>query len=135
MSADLVRTYLPHAPGLGLWLAPEIPARKLQGALGDYARGVAPEDVLALYDATVFGSGSHDKTGRHCLPDDPNGKLDIVKRAGYWLRDENGKPMTRFKHICWDGCMFPNEVMMKQQTWNDILAAMIEVRTNHGWVG
>jgi hypothetical protein len=23
---------------------------------------------------------------------------------------------------------------MKQQTWNDILAAMIEVRTNHGWV-
>ena len=29
--------------------------------------------------------------------------------------------------------MFPNEVMMKQQTWNDILAAMIEVRNNHGW--
>ena len=32
------------------------------------------------------------------------------------------------QHICWDGCMFPNEVMMKPQTWNDILAAMIEVR-------
>jgi hypothetical protein len=31
--------------------------------------------------------------------------------------------------------MFPNEVMLKQQTWNDILAAMIEVRKNHGWVG
>jgi hypothetical protein len=29
--------------------------------------------------------------------------------------------------------MFPNDVMMKQQTWNDILAAMIEVRNNHGW--
>jgi hypothetical protein len=29
--------------------------------------------------------------------------------------------------------MFPNETMMKQQTWNDILAAMIEVRNNHGW--
>ena len=25
----------------------------------------------------VFGSGSHDHTGRHCLPGDPNGKLDI----------------------------------------------------------
>jgi hypothetical protein len=25
--------------------------------------------------------------------------------------------------------------MLKQQTWNDILAAMIEVRKNHGWVG
>jgi hypothetical protein len=31
--------------------------------------------------------------------------------------------------------MFSNEVLMKQQTWNDILAAMIEVRNNHGWVG
>ena len=29
---------------------------------------------------TVKGSGSHDKTGRHCLPHDPNGKLDIVTR-------------------------------------------------------
>jgi hypothetical protein len=29
--------------------------------------------------------------------------------------------------------MFPNDVMMKQQTWNDILAAMIQVRENHGW--
>jgi hypothetical protein len=31
--------------------------------------------------------------------------------------------------------MFPNAVLTQQQTWNDILAAMIEVRTNHGWVG
>jgi hypothetical protein len=30
--------------------------------------------------------------------------------------------------------MFPNEVMMKQQTWNDILGAMIKVRDAHGWV-
>ena len=29
--------------------------------------------------------------------------------------------------------MFPNDVMMKQQTWNDILAAMIKVREQHGW--
>ena len=46
---------------------------------------------VAQNDATVKGSGSHDKTGRHCLPHDPNGKLDIVKHAGFWLRDENGK--------------------------------------------
>ncbi len=38
-----------------------------------------------------------------------------------------------FKHICWDGCMFPNEVMIQQQTWNDILATMIKVRKAHGW--
>ena len=34
---------------------------------------------VAQNDATVKGSGSHDKTGRHCLPLDPNGKLDIVQ--------------------------------------------------------
>ncbi len=38
-----------------------------------------------------------------------------------------------FQHICWDGCMFPNDVMGKQETWNHILASMIQVRENHGW--
>jgi sugar phosphate isomerase/epimerase len=88
---------------------------------------------VAQNDGTVFGSGSHDKTGRHCLPTDPNGKLDIVADAGYWLRDENGEPTKAVQHICWDGCMFPNEVMTRQQTWNDILATMIKVRQRHGW--
>ena len=81
----------------------------------------------------MHGSGSHDKTGRHCLPTDPNGKLDIVRHAGYWLRDDNGKLTKNIRHICWDGCMFPNATMMKPQTWNDILAAMIAVRDAHGW--
>ncbi|MCO6456087.1 MAG: TIM barrel protein [Pirellulaceae bacterium] len=88
---------------------------------------------VAQNDATVKGSGSHDKTGRHCLPNDPNGKLDIVKRAGYWLRDETGTVHRNYAHICWDGCMFPNEVMQRPQTWNDILAAMLAVRDAHGW--
>src|SRR3954469_10387701 len=88
---------------------------------------------VAQNDATVKGSGSHDKTGRHCLASDPNGKLNIARDAGYWMRDDKGKVTKKFKHICWDGCMFPTEVMMKQQTWNDILAAMIQVRENHGW--
>jgi sugar phosphate isomerase/epimerase len=88
---------------------------------------------VAQNDATVKGSGSHDKTGRHCLANDPNGKLDIAHHAGFWLRDENGQPTRAFRHICWDGCMFPNDVMMKQQTWNDILASMLAVRQAHGW--
>ena len=50
---------------------------------------------IAQNDATVKGSGSHDKTGRHCLPLDPNGKLDIVKHAGFWLRDDNGARDSR----------------------------------------
>ncbi len=88
---------------------------------------------VAQNDATVHGTGSHDKTGRHCLANDPNGKLDITKRAGYWLRDADGNVTQTCKHICWDGCMFPNEVMMKPDTWNNILAAMIDVRNAHGW--
>lgn len=89
---------------------------------------------VAQNDGTVFGSGSHDKTGRHCLAKDPNGRLDIVRDSGYWLRDGNGELTKAFKHICWDGCMFPNQVMTNQQTWNDILEAMIKVRNAHGWV-
>ena len=89
---------------------------------------------VAQNDGTVFGSGSHDKTGRHCQATDPNGKLDITNDAGLWLRNESGELTKAFKHICWDGCMFPNAVMNNQQTWNDILAAMIKVRKAHGWV-
>ena len=39
----------------------------------------------------------------------------------------------KFQHICWDGCMFPNKVMMDPSTWNTILATMIAVREDHGW--
>lgn len=88
---------------------------------------------VAQNDGTVFGSGSHDKTGRHCQATDPNGKLDIAKHAGFWLRDDQGQLTKTFKHICWDGCMFPNQVLMQQQTWNDILGALVKVREQHGW--
>jgi sugar phosphate isomerase/epimerase len=88
---------------------------------------------VAQNDGTAYGSGSHDKTGRHCLATDPNGKLDIVHDAGFWLRHEDGELTKAFKHICWDGCMFPNEVLTQPKTWNDILATMIKVRKQHGW--
>jgi sugar phosphate isomerase/epimerase len=88
---------------------------------------------VAQNDGTVFGSGAHDKTGRHCLATDPNGKLNIVHDAGYWLRNEKGELTKAFNHICWDGCMFPNAVLEEQQTWNNILSTMIDVRKTHGW--
>jgi sugar phosphate isomerase/epimerase len=87
---------------------------------------------IAQNDATVKGSGTHNKTGRHCLPDDPNGKLDIPRHAGYWMRSA-GMRTRKFDHICWDGCMFPNATMMKPETWNSVLATMIAVRNAHGW--
>jgi sugar phosphate isomerase/epimerase len=88
---------------------------------------------VAQNDGTVHGTGSHDKTGRHCQATDPNGKLVVAEDAGYWLRDAKGELTKAFKHICWDGCMFSNEVMLQQKTWNDILATMIRVREAHGW--
>ena len=88
---------------------------------------------VAQNDGTVFGSGSHDKTGRHCQATDPNGKLDVPNDAGFWLRDETGQLTKAFNHICWDGCMFSNQVMNNRQTWNDVLATMIKVRQLHGW--
>jgi sugar phosphate isomerase/epimerase len=88
---------------------------------------------VAQNDATVKGSGTHDKTGRHCLATDPNGKLNIPHHAGFWLRDHYGNVTRRIRHLCWDGCMFPNDVLHQPGTWNDILRAMIAVRDQHGW--
>jgi sugar phosphate isomerase/epimerase len=109
----------------------------LDEAYRKVARALRPWTIdfhVAQNDATVKGSGSHDKTGRHCLPDDPNGKLDVVRYAGFWMRDDdNGQPTRAFQHICWDGCMFANETMLQPQTWNNVLKLMIEVRNAHGW--
>jgi sugar phosphate isomerase/epimerase len=108
----------------------------LADALRTMTRTLRPWTIdfhVAQNDATVKGSGSHDKTGRHCLPDDPNGKMDIVRDAGLWMRDDNGSATRAFEHICWDGCMFSNSVMLDPATWRKVLSAMIAVRDAHGW--
>jgi len=79
---------------------------------------------VAQNDGTVHGTGSHDKTGRHCRADDPNGKLDVPKCSTYWLKDASARGI---EHVCWDGCMFDNDVLEDPATWNTILATMIEV--------
>lgn len=86
---------------------------------------------VAQNDGEVHGAGDHDKTGKHCRADDPNGKLDITKCAGYWLKDAEARGI---KHICWDGCMFPNSTLEDPTTWNTILDAMIKVRDTHSAV-
>ncbi len=85
---------------------------------------------VAQNDGTVHGTGSHDKTGRHCPADDPNGKVPIVEASGYWLQ---GAAERGMRHICWDGCMFPNKMLEQGKTWNTILDVMIRVRDAHGW--
>ena len=109
---------------------------KLDEALKKLTETLRPWTIdfhVAQNNGTVHGSGTHDKTGRHCMANDPTGKLDIPHVAGFWMRDSYGNVTKKFKHICWDGCMFPNEEMMKQSTWNDILGAMVKVRERHGW--
>jgi hypothetical protein len=119
-------------PDAFAWNSPEA----LDQALKTMTQALRPwtfDFHVAQNDATVKGSGSHDKTGRHCLPNDPNGKLDVAHHAGFWMRDDNGTPTRAFSHICWDGCMFPNATMMRPDTWTDVLSTMIAVRQAHGW--
>ena len=85
---------------------------------------------VAQNDGTVHGEGAHDKTGKHCVADDPNGKLDIVECSKYWLE---GAADRGIKHICWDGCMFPNALLETPGTWNTVLDTMIKVQEAHGW--
>jgi sugar phosphate isomerase/epimerase len=109
---------------------------ELDSALQILSNALRPWTIdfhIAQNDGSVHGSGTHDKTGHHCLPDDPNGKLDIPRHAGYWLRGREGQLTRAFEHVCWDGCMFPNSAMMQPETWNRILAVMIAVREAHGW--
>jgi sugar phosphate isomerase/epimerase len=114
------------------WSEPSV----LSNALREVAHALRPRTIdfhVAQNDGTVKGSGSHDKTGRHCLPDDPNGKMNVVEVAGIWMRNEDGTQTRAFEHICWDGCMFSNETMTSPRTWEGILATMIQVRDAHGW--
>ncbi len=117
------------------WSGAEAPA-KLFAALTTVANALRPWTIdfhVAQNDGTVKGQGSHDKTGRHCPPHDPNGRLDIPKIAGLWMRNPDGAPTRALRHICWDGCMFPNTMMLDPATWRDILATLIQVRNAQGW--
>ena len=141
LHARLQRREGPHPAG-GLRLERHAPrSTPPTSKVADALRPWTLDFHVAQNDGTVFGSGDHEKTGRHCQVDDPNGRLDIVKHAGYWLRDDNGELTKTMRHICWDGCMFPNAVMEKQETWNDVLGApwsRCATRTagaSEGWAG
>jgi hypothetical protein len=134
--ADLAHTYLYlmgyNAPEHALLKEGYSPA-EFEAAYTKMTDALRPWTIdfhVAQNDGTVHGSGTHDKTGRHCLADDPKGKLDITKSAGYWLK---GAADRGIRHICWDGCMFSNATLEDPKTWNTILGAMIKVRDAHGW--
>ncbi len=53
---DLVRELIPHAPQMGLYVVPDVPADKRRNALQDYADEMTSDEVFALYDATLMGN-------------------------------------------------------------------------------
>lgn len=134
--ADLAHTYLYllgyNSPEHAL-ISPGHTTDEFYAAYGEMVSKLRPWTTdlhIAQNDGQVMGAGSHDKTGKHCPPDDPNGKLDIVRCASYWLE---GARERGIQHICWDGCMFPNRVLEDGKTWNAVLSTMIEVRDSDGW--
>ena len=134
--ADLAHTYLYllgyNAPEHAL-LSPNYTDEEFYSCYAEMVSKLRPWTIdfhVAQNDGQVKGAGSHDKTGKHCPPNDPNGKLDIVRCASYWLE---GAADRGIEHICWDGCMFPNEVLEDASTWDSVLATMIKVRQAHGW--
>lgn len=57
---ELVKTYAPEIPkekNPTLHIAPDIPEKKLTKAIKSYAKDMLPEQALAMWDSTVFGSG------------------------------------------------------------------------------
>jgi sugar phosphate isomerase/epimerase len=129
--ADLAHTYLYlmgyNAPESAL-LQPGYTDQEFWPAYEKMVSALRPWTIdfhVAQNDGTVHGTGSHEKTGRHCQADDPNGKLDIAKCSALWLQ---GAAERGIQHICWDGCMFPNAVLENPATWNTILKAMISVK-------
>src|SRR5205807_186468 len=48
-------------------------------------------------------------------------------------RAESFPQTGAYRHICWDGGMFPNAMMTSPETWVKILATLIRVRDAHGW--
>jgi len=85
---------------------------------------------VAQNDGTVSGSGSHDKTGRHCPAIDPNGKLDIVRAAGAWMRDDAGHRIAPSSTLL-GRLHVPDAVMLDPKIWKRRLARHDRVRNAH----
>lgn len=80
---DLVRERIPHAPQMGLYVQPDLPEKQLRNALSDYATDVNRAEVLALYDATLSGTGGD---GAVFAPDRvvfQNNNLQSVQTVAY----------------------------------------------------
>ncbi len=132
--ADLAHTYfyLVGAVGDPLVADPSDPEDCAAG-YGRLVEALGPWTVdlhIAQTDGTLYGGGDHAPTGRHSPPGDPRGRLDVVACARRWLLDDRGQPRPAIRHLCWDGCLFPNAVLEDAATWTAVLSLMQAV--THG---
>lgn len=68
-----------------VYFKPDIPEKKIKGAINSYAKNVLEENVMALYDSTVFGSA---KEG--CL----------VTNIGFYIKETADNPIViNFKNL------------------------------------
>ena len=109
---------------------------KLDEALKKLTAALRPWTIdfhVAQNDATVKGSGSHDKTGRHCLPNDPNGKLNIATpRRLLAPRRERQRDEKVPAHLL-GRLHVPQRRDDETPNVERHSGAMIEVREQHGW--
>ena len=109
---------------------------RLSDAYREMARALRPltfDFHVAQNDGTVKGSGSHDKTGRHCLPPirTANWTSCAMPAPGCAMMPAN--PTKAFAAHLLGWLHVPQFRDAEAQTWNDILRVMIAVRDAHGW--
>ena len=118
----------------------------------DWNDTAALDDALTEDDRTRCGPGRSTSTSRRTTRRStaparttrpaatacrtiPNGKLDIAApRRLLAARRRRQARRKAFQHICWDGCMFPNDDDDEAaRPGTTSCGAMIAVRDAHGW--
>src|SRR5690606_31088811 len=102
-------------------------ARALDAGQSEFVGGQFHQGVTVGAVHSIRGHGSISWPGQKLLV-----SLQIVCTGS--VRNEKAPRWAgRDQHSCWDGCLFPNAVMMRQAIWNDTLAFTINPGDEHGW--
>jgi len=107
---ELLREQIPHAPQMGLFVAPDIPEQRLSNALADYAHYVEREEVLALYDATLSGNAK-------------DGAVFAVDRFIFQNTDLEAPQTVRYRNVL---------ALELKQRWFGIAGRKIELTLRRG---
>jgi len=85
---------------------------------------------VAQNDRPSFGSGTHDKTGRHCLPTDPHGKLDSSATRGSGCATST-TARRALPAVCWTAACSERDDDAVEDV--DNVLRLMGKRSAHGW--